>query len=195
MRIREFMGADFEPLSKILGESWHARHEDHAFWHGADELCFHLSKTDKGFVCEDEDGSVVGVILLTSPDESDSNDTLRMHWLQQRTRLAAMASALGVNARADVAFLNEEDALMNEVANSLGTEGVGVVQLLILEAGHKGKGFGGSLLSAGRDWLKSRGATKLRLVTDDECDWQFYEHLGFSRVIEKEYMFVYEAQL
>lgn len=195
MRIREFMGADFEPLSKIVGDTWHARHEGHAFWHGADELCFHLSKADKGFVCEDEDGKVVGVILLTSPNENDRNDTLRMHWLQQRTRLGAMASALGINARADAGFLSEQDELMNEVSRSLGTEGVGIIQLLILEPGSRGKGAGGSLLDAGMHWLKDRGATKVRLATDDECDWQFYEHVGFCCAEKREYLFVYEAQV
>lgn len=200
MHIREFTGADFEPVSKILGDLWHANHGDHAFWQGADELCDHLAHTDKGLVAEDESGVLCGVVLLASPNPADHNETLRMHWLQQRTRLAAMASALGVDARADVVLLNEESELMTQVAHQFGTDGVGKVVLLVVSEAARGKGVGSALWDAGTSWLRERGASRIRLVTDDECDWQFYEHLGLNLLISRTTsvgptvnLYVYEA--
>lgn len=195
MQIQEFMGSDFEPLAKILGNMWHAKHGDHSFWQGADELCDYLSLTDKGFSVKDDGGQLVGAILLRSPRDEDHNDTMRMHWLQQRTRLAAMANALGIDARADVAYLNEENEFMQKAAEERGLEGVGIIKLLILAPEARGVGIGRALFSRGAEWLREHGATRVRLVTDDECNWSFYDHIGMDRVMERGYQFIYEMEL
>lgn len=195
MKIQEFMGADFDPLARLLGTTWHAQHADHSFWQGADELCDYLSLTDKGFVVKGESGELLGAMLLRSPREEDHNGTMRMHWLQQRTRIAAMATALGIDARADVKFLNEENEFMREADEQRGSDGVGIVKLLIVAPEARGAGVGRTLFEQGCVWLKEHGATTVRLVTDDECDWQFYEHDGMDRVMERPYQFIYEKAL
>ena len=186
MQISEFMGADFEPLARIVGDARHYRHGEHSFWQGADELCDYLSHTDKGFVARDDEDKLVGAILVRSPREQDHNETMRMHWLSQRTRLSAMATALGINARADVLYLNEENELMRQASRQLGSAGVGIVKLLILAPEARGKGVGRALYERGLAWLCDHGARTVRLVTDDECDWRFYEHLGMARALEQE---------
>jgi GNAT superfamily N-acetyltransferase len=168
----------------MLGTAWHASHGEHSFWQGADELCDHLSQSDHGIVALDESGALLGAILLSSTREQDRNDMLRMHWIQQRTRIAAMAAALGIEARADVALLNEENDLLRRAATELGSTGVAEVVLLMVSPESRGKGVGRALWEKGTAWLRDRGATSVRLVTDDECDWQFYEHLGLSRVMQ-----------
>ena len=183
MRVRTFSGADFDPAAKLLAQTWYEGHGPHAIWHGADELCAHLARTDKGFVAED-DGDFLGVILLASPCEEDKNKDMRMHWLQQRTRTAAMAKVFGVNAREDAQVIAEEDELLDEVAKRCGTAGVGEVPLVIVACEARGRGVGGALLREGLAWLDERGASDVRLVTDDDCDWQIYEHLGMRRVGE-----------
>lgn len=184
MEVRAFMGSDFEPLARMLGTAWHASHGEHSFWQGADELCDHLSQSDHGIVALDESGALLGAVLLSSAREQDRNDMLRMHWIQQRTRIAAMAAALGIEARADVALLNEENDLLRRAATELGSTGVAEVVLLMVSPESRGKGVGRALWEKGTAWLRDRGATSVRLVTDDECDWQFYEHLGLSRVMQ-----------
>ncbi|MDO4807802.1 MAG: GNAT family N-acetyltransferase [Coriobacteriales bacterium] len=185
MRIEGFSGADFDPLSRILGSAWHARHGSHSFWQGADELCERLSNTDKGFVVRDDSGALVGAILLRSPREGDHNDTMRMHWLQQRTRLGAMAAALGINARADVAYLGFEKEFVDKAQDELGSEDVGIIELLILAPEAQGTGVGRKLFEMGVSWLRERGALTVRLLTDDECDWGFYEHMGMHRAMSR----------
>ncbi len=215
MRIREFMGIDFEPAARILGDTWHKEHGGRAYWQGADELCSYLAHCDKGYVAfgnvptkegEPVDGdTMLGIILVASPREEDHNKDLRMHWLQQRTSVAFMANALGINARADAALLNEEHELMVRANSEFGTQNVGEIVLLIVTENARGQGVGRELLRKGVTWLQTHDVSRIRLVTDDDCDWQAYEHLGMRRVLEAPattvaskdktpfYMYVYET--
>lgn len=183
MRVRTFTGADFDSVAKLLAQTWYEHRGSHAIWYGADELCAHLARTDKGFVAEDE-GTFLGVILLASHREEDKNKDMRMHWLQQRTRTAAMAKVFGVNAREDAQVIAEEDELLEEVAKRHGIADVGEIPLVIVASGARGRGVGRALLREGLAWLDERGVSDVRLVTDDDCDWQMYEHLGMHRVGE-----------
>ncbi|MBR3224046.1 MAG: GNAT family N-acetyltransferase [Atopobiaceae bacterium] len=199
MQIRQFNGSDLNPLSELVGSLWHADHGPTARWQGADELCEHLSVTDKGFVAEDANGVVVGTILLGSACAEDANPDMRTHWKKQRSSMAGIASALGINARADAAFLDEESATLNDVTRKRGTDGVGTINLLILDPQARGKGYGKALFSQGITWLADHGAQKVRLITDEDCDWQIYEHWNMERVADRVstcvpglHMFVYE---
>ena len=202
MHIRDFSGADFDTLSRLLGSLWHSQHGAQSYWCGADELCAYLSHTDKGFVTVDDANSALGALLLDSPRKEDGNDTLKMHWLQQRTRIAAMATALNINARADAAIVYEEDELLKRVGRERGNDGVGVVVLLVLAEQARGQGMGKELLRQGLLWLSDREVRTIRLVTDEDCDWQVYEHLGMERVASQVVSddigltaFVYESPL
>lgn len=183
MRIREFSGQDFDPVSRLLGEQWHARHGHTAYWQGADELCEHLSRSDAGFVAIDDEGKLQGIALLAGADGYERNETMRMHWLQQRTRLAAMAKALGIDARADASLLNDEAELVQKAKEQLGEGETGELVLLIIASQARGTGVGRELLRMGLSWLAAQGAEHLCLVTDDACDWQFYEHLGMRKAL------------
>lgn len=184
MRIREFMGADFDVVARLLGTEWHGQHGNRSYWQGADELCEHLSQTDKGLVAENDEGELVGIALLASPRAEDRDNTLRMHWLQQRTRLGAMAQALGIDARADAAFLTDDNEIMTRAAEKFGSDGVGELVLLFVREDARGQGVGATLLREGTTWLRDHGARRLRLVTDDGCDWEFYERKGMNLVLE-----------
>ena len=183
MRVRTFTGADFDPAARLLAQIWYEDHGSHAIWHGADELCAHLARSDKGFVAE-EDGAFLGTILVASPRDEDKSEDMRRHWLQQRTRIAAMAGVFGVNAREGAQVIAEEDALLDEVEVRSGSTDVGEIALLVVSGDARGRGVGGALLREGLTWLDERGASDVRLVTDDDCDWQMYEHLNMRRVGE-----------
>ena len=202
MRIREFSGVDFEPLSQILGFTWHSSRGSHAFWYGADELCEHLYHTDHGLVATDEQGTFMGAILLSSPNEADGNPTMKSHWLQQRTRLAAMAAALGINTREEAPILFAEQSLLDQAATQFGSDDVGHIVLVIVSSQARGQGLGRRMLQEGLAWLKEHGAVRVRLVTDDDCDWQMYEHLGMRRLMRGQVsgdapigLYVYEANI
>ncbi len=193
MHIREFTGKDFDVVSRWLGEQWHADHGGQAYWQGADELYSHLSRTDQGYVAEGDEGEALGLVLLAGIRPQDHNDTMRMHWLQQRTRLAAMAKALGIDARADVGVLNDEQEIMQKVQERFGQ--AGEVVLLFVASSARGRGVGRALLERARVWFCEHEVTTVRLVTDGSCDWQLYEHLGMERILEdsSKGIYVYQA--
>lgn len=189
MQIRDLTGADFEPLSRIVGDLWHAHHEGRSYWYGADELCVHLSLTDKGFVAEN-DGQVIGAILLQSPREEDKNKDLYMHWIQQRTRIAAMCNVLGFNAREDNEVLNVERDALSLAADQYGTENVGELVLFVVAKDAQGQGIGRALMQEGFAWLANHDARVVRLVTADDCNWQVYEHYGMVRMpLNRQFVF------
>ncbi|MDO4797143.1 MAG: GNAT family N-acetyltransferase [Coriobacteriales bacterium] len=194
MRVREFAGKDFDVVSRLLGEQWHAEHGPQAYWQGADELCDFLAHTDAGYVVEGDAGEVMGVVLLSGVRPQDRNETMRMHWLQQRTRLAAMAAALGINSRADAAVLNDERQLMDVAEERLGQ--AGQIVLLFVAPQARGRGVGRTLLQEADAWFATHEVGTVRLVTDDACDWQVYEHLGMERVQEdsSKGIYVYQSQ-
>ena len=142
MSIRAFTGADFEPLSRLLGTARHAQHGSHSYWQGSDELCGHLSRSDAGFVVVDDKGSVQGVVLVASKREQDHNRDMQMHWQQQRSRIAAMANVLGIKSRADV-FAAPNDASDDPIV------------LLELTEAARAAGIEQALLRQAQDWLRA----------------------------------------
>ena len=100
MRIRDFVGADYEPASKFLGAVRHSSHGTRSFWYGADELCFLLSQADHAFVAE-HDSTIVGLAIVKNPETDKPNQDLRMHWLQQRQIISTVCVSFGINPRED----------------------------------------------------------------------------------------------
>ena len=107
MRIREFTGADYEGLARLLGACRHAARGERSYWYGADDLCEALAASDAAIVLEDE-GVPKGVVVLRGAGESPANRELSSHWLQQRMVIGAVSRSLGFDARRD------EDATASE---------------------------------------------------------------------------------
>ena len=201
MRIRAFTGGDLNPLSRLVGSTWHAEQGGHALWCGGDEACYHLARSDQGFVAVDDEDAILGAILLASARAEDRNPEMRNHWRQQRTVMATMAKAFGVDLQPQTAELTAETALVQRTAATYGTDGAGEVVLIIVAPEARGKGVGRSLLHEGLSWLQEHGATDVRLVTDADCDWQLYEHLGMARLEQGEVpgtglgIYLYQARI
>jgi GNAT superfamily N-acetyltransferase len=81
--------------------------------------------------------------------------------------------------------INAELALCAEEKH-LGTsnrhEGYGFLELLAVNPDSQGLGIGGMLFTRVENYLRSKGASALCLVTDDGCDWKFYQHKGLVRI-------------
>lgn len=201
MHIRAFTGGDLNPLSRLVGSTWHAEQGGHALWCGGDEACYHLARADQGFVAVDDEDAILGAILLASARAEDRNPEMRNHWRQQRTVMATMAKAFGVDLQPQTAELTAETALVQRAAATYGTDGVGEVVLVIVAPEARGQGIGRALLHEGLSWLQEHGAADVRLVTDTDCDWQLYEHLGMARLEQGEVpgtgigIYLYQAEI
>lgn len=60
----------------------------------------------------------------------------------------------------------------------------GQINLIIIEPTWQGQGLGRALIDRARTELRRAGCSKFFLMTDCNSDWQFYEHLGMTRIAE-----------
>lgn len=60
----------------------------------------------------------------------------------------------------------------------------GQINLVIIEPAWQGKGLGRTLIDRARRELAQAGCSKFFLMTDCNSDWQFYEHIGMTRILE-----------
>lgn len=60
----------------------------------------------------------------------------------------------------------------------------GQINLIIIDPAWQGKGLGRTLIDRARRELAQAGCSKFFLMTDNQSDWQFYEHIGMTRILE-----------
>ena len=58
-------------------------------------------------------------------------------------------------------------------------------ELLIVSPEARGLGIGRKLFDAVRDHLRGRGAAGFYLLTDDNCDVSFYDHMGLRQEVRR----------
>ena len=82
----------------------------------------------------------------------------------------------------------------------------GDIIIFIVDKKHQGNGYGTKLLKTAFDLAKKDNMKKLKIVTDDDCNYKYYESLGFKKIYEepiyfdknkkyKEEQFIYEVNL
>ena len=106
--------------------------------------------------------------------------------------------------------VREEAELEREYASEDPEGADATVKLLIVSPDAKGLGIGGRLFSAALDHLRETGARGYHLLTDDSCDFGFYEHKGLTQARRRRsraywpgvdpaadefYVYVYEQRL
>jgi len=60
----------------------------------------------------------------------------------------------------------------------------GAITLLLLDPAYQGQGIGRQMMDRALQALRSQGVGWVYLDTDDSLDYQFYDHLGWRRVVE-----------
>ncbi len=83
------------------------------------------------------------------------------------------------------AYLDELRAT-NEMREEVRLDGQPRILLLAVSPEARGRGLGKRLLEKACDHFRRHGAKRYWLVTDADCDWPFYEHLGLSRLAERD---------
>jgi ribosomal protein S18 acetylase RimI-like enzyme len=79
----------------------------------------------------------------------------------------------------------EELQVTEEMCEKIGLTGQPRILLLVVSSEARGKGLGKRLLDQARDHFRRHNAKSFWLVTDTDCDWPFYEHLGLERLAER----------
>ena len=79
---------------------------------------------------------------------------------------------------------SREKATGNRFAASGDPYGEGQINLVIILPEWQGRGLGRALVDRAREELRKLGCSRFFLMTDNQADWQFYEHIGMKRILE-----------
>lgn len=135
-------------------------------------------------------GKVVGVIV-THGSALDAEASERWTHMSEEARRESKAILARLRDRGEHGNEPEEPAFLDEVratdemCDEAGLSNQPRVLLLVVSAAARGHGLGKRLLDRARDHFRRHGAERYWLVTDTDCDWPFYEHLGLARLAER----------
>ena len=178
---RAFAPGDFERAAELLGRTWLPEFDEPAQRAASQiELAHYLAQTTWSLLAE-RDGEILGVVLLA---ERGREVTGGAGWAELEARLTRVAEkdeALAEAVRVEMDGVREEAELEREYAAEEPAGADAAVKLLIVSPDAKGLGLGGRLFSAALDHLRETGARGYHLLTDDSCDFGFYEHKGLTQ--------------
>lgn len=151
-----------------------------------DEVCSYLADMTWG-VKALLNGRVVGVII-THGTHDDPEAAARWGRIGAQAREAAEQLLARAREREEHLADPEPPVYLDEAraTEAMRTEARLEAQprvlLLVVSAEARGHGLGRRLLSQARNHFARHGAERYWLVTDTDCDWPFYEHLGLKRL-------------
>lgn len=155
-----------------------------------DEVASYLAESTWGMKAL-LDGQVVGIIL-TQGTHASAEASAYWEGVGQQAREAAerlLARAREREERADGAqrarSTSTRPGQQTRCAPRRALANQPRVLLLVVGEAARGHGLGRRLLARARDHFSRHGAERYWLVTDTDCDWPFYEHLGLERLAER----------
>ena len=182
---RPFAPEDFEGAATLLGRTWLPEFEEAAQRAASQiELAHYLSQTTWSLLAERE-GEILGVVLLAERGREVPEGAGWAELEARLTRAAEKDPQLAEAVRTEMDGVREEAELEREYAARGPVGADAAVKLLIVSPDAKGLGLGGRLFSAALDHLREAGASGYHLLTDDSCDFGFYEHKGLTQAMRR----------
>lgn len=182
---RAFAPEDFERAAGLLGRTWLPEFPARAQRAASQiELAHYLARSTWSLVAERGD-EILGAVLLAERDREGIGGE---DWAALEARLTDGAEGdpeLAEAVRVEMDGVREEAALELEYLAAGGAGTDATIKLLIVSPDAKGLGIGGRLFSAALDRLRETGARGYHLLTDDSCDFGFYEHKGLRRAMSR----------
>lgn len=181
VEFRPFAEDDFESLSGIYGRLWcDAGEEDERRLFGAVAVATYLSISPHSIVAE-HDGRAIGCALGRMAGEATPSQ-----WRWHRDLLISAAKVfepkLSKKMRDQLLVDRRELEVAAEYLERSEAYASSELNLLMVDPDIKGLGIGGRLFDLMRRELSAEGAKGFFLMTDDECDFTFYDHKGLSRL-------------
>jgi GNAT superfamily N-acetyltransferase len=181
VEFRPFAEDDFESLSGIYGRLWcDTGEEDERRLFGAVAVTTYLSISPHSIVAE-HDGRAIGCALGRMAGESTPSQ-----WRWHRDLLISAAKViepkLSKRMRDQLLVDRRELEVAAEYLERSEAYASSELNLLMVDPDIKGLGIGGRLFDLMRRELSAEGAKGFFLMTDDECDFTFYDHKGLSRL-------------
>lgn len=136
-----------------------------------------LEETEK-MVIEKEDGKVIGICGYAKWNS-------KKHIVRKKffhiLKLILIWSPLVKDKKAIYEYSNNYDYTPEELANYF----EGEISILILNSKYRGKGIGKKMLSLVFEYAKNDNMKNIQILTDESCNFKFYEACGCKKVYEK----------
>ena len=185
LTFRAFAPEDFERVAVLLGRTWLPEFEEAAQRAASQiELAHYLAQTTWSLLAE-RAGEILGAVLLSEHGAAATDDAGWAELEARLTRAAEKDPGLAKAVRTEMDGVREEAELEHDylAGGPLGADAA--VKLLIVSPDAKGLGLGGKLFSAALEHLREAGAAGYHLLTDDSCDFGFYEHKGLTQAMRR----------
>ena len=185
LTFRAFAPEDFERVAVLLGRTWLPEFDEAAQRAASQiELAHYLAQTTWSLLAE-RAGEVLGAVLLAERGAAATGDAGWAELEARLTRAAEKDPELAEAVRTEMDGVREEAELERDylAGGPLGADAA--VKLLIVSPDAKGLGLGGRLFSAALEHLREAGAAGYHLLTDDSCDFGFYEHKGLTQAMRR----------
>lgn len=185
LALRPFEKRDFYPLVTLIAKTWLADFPGQPGELASTvELCDYLGHTTWSLVAE-RGGTLLGAVLLAEKDGevADSDE-----WHDRGAAAEREAAQSPDATRAmdlEMAGVVEGAGLALDYEKTGAPETAATLKLLIVSPEARGLGIGRKLIDAVRAHLRKRGVAGYYLLTDDNCDVSFYDHMGLSREVRR----------
>ncbi len=173
---RPYQESDRDEIVDLIAKTWYPNVErDLSLKRGNLELNWHLAHQDHTSVARVGD-KLGGLIFARSPELTLKTDM--MHDFMQLTKELCEDDPV----MQEVKWLSDEVEAIKSVDARHPNSTAGWLELLIVSPEVRGFGLGKKLYNQGIEHLAKHGASHYRLLTDDDCDWSFYEHDNMTRL-------------
>ncbi len=173
---RPYQESDRDEIVDLIAKTWYPDEERQiSLKRGNLELNWHLSHQDHTCIARVGD-KLGGLIFSRSPKLTLATDM--MHDFKQLTKGFQQSDPVVQ----EVQWLLDEVEAIKNVDAQHPNKTAGWLELLMVSPEVRGFGLGKILYNQGIEYLATQGATHYRLLTDDNCDWSFYEHDNMKRL-------------
>lgn len=191
VQIREARLEDLDELADLYCTLWtnslrnRGDFED-AMLAGRYNIAMQFQRSPIALVAE-ADGTPIAACCVGIFDEGAPRDN--PSWQARYEELLAQARErveAGADERLEGCLFGDtrEKATADRFAATGNEYAQGQINLIIIRPEWQGKGLGRELIGRARAELKAAGCLKFFLMSDNQSDYEFYDHIGMTRIAE-----------
>ena len=175
-----FEDTDLSELISIVERVWYLdsdESKDESRSLATIDIAYFISVSTHRFVAK-QDGQILGFIFCSNGETPA--DFEKWQKLENETTAKAKKLFSEADFKDYEIFGDVESHLVHDYWNTNTNDAKWEITLFCVNPSIKSQGIGGMLFSYVLDFMKEQGAKHYFLATDDDCDFDFYQHKGLT---------------